>query len=128
MTSLIKGYCDRIKHVVKSTFITSNRIKLSPSSRMGRGVKVQRHSFINLGTTWRLAVSFTYCPLYPNRKSPLNSLNWKLGGRHSRSSGFGEVKHLFTSPSNGSPIVHYRRLEQSQHQIKQSHSAIDPVA
>jgi len=51
-----------------------------------------------------------------------------VGGRHSRCGGFGEVKHLFTFPSNGTPIVHYRRLEQSQHQIKRSHSAIDPVA
>jgi len=32
MACLIKDYRDRIKHIVKSTFITSNRIKLSSSS------------------------------------------------------------------------------------------------
>jgi len=35
---------------------------------------------LDLGTRWRWAVSFTFRPLYPQRKSPWYPLDRRLGG------------------------------------------------
>jgi hypothetical protein len=44
------------------------------------GVEVYLHSFFDLGTRWRLMVSFTPRPLYPQGKSPWYPLDKRLGG------------------------------------------------
>jgi hypothetical protein len=41
--------------------------------------------FLDLGTSWRLVVSFTLLPLYPRRKSRRYPLDRRLGGPQSRS-------------------------------------------
>jgi hypothetical protein len=41
------------------------------------GMKVQLHTFFDLGTRWRWVISFTHQPLYPQRKSP--GTHWIVG-------------------------------------------------
>jgi hypothetical protein len=47
--------------------------------------------FLDLGTIWRLAVSFTPWPHYPRGKSPRYPSDRRLGGPQSRSGRDGEV-------------------------------------
>jgi hypothetical protein len=44
------------------------------------GVEIQLHAFLDLGIRWRLVVSFTPWPLYPQGKSLLYPLDRRLGG------------------------------------------------
>jgi hypothetical protein len=62
------------------------------------GVKVQLHSFFDLGTRWRWVVSFTPRPLYPQGKSPSYPLDRRLGGPQSRSGSGGEEKNSQLQP------------------------------
>jgi hypothetical protein len=50
-------------------------------------------SILDLGIRWRLIVSFTLQPLYPQGKSPWYPLGRRLGGPQSRSGGGGEEKN-----------------------------------
>jgi hypothetical protein len=50
--------------------------------------------FLDLGTSWRLVVSFTPRPLYPRGKSPRYTLDRRLGGPQSRSGRRGEENLL----------------------------------
>jgi hypothetical protein len=54
--------------------------------------------FLDLGTRWRLAVSFTPRSLYPQRKSPCYPLDRRLGGPQSRSGRGGEEKNSHPLP------------------------------
>jgi hypothetical protein len=49
---------------------------------------------INLGTGWRLVVSFTPRPFYPRGKSPRYPLDRRLGGPQNRSGRGGEKKKI----------------------------------
>jgi hypothetical protein len=57
------------------------------------GMKVQLHSFFDLGIRWRWVVSFTPRPLRPQGKSPWCPLDTKLGGTLSRSGRGGKEKN-----------------------------------
>jgi hypothetical protein len=61
-----------------------------------RSTRKQKHSstILNLGTTWRWAVSFMPLLLYTPGNSPWYSFHRKLGGPHRRS-GFYEEKNLW---------------------------------
>jgi hypothetical protein len=60
---------------------------------------------VDVGTTWRLLVSFTPLPLYPRGKNPWYSLDRRLGGPQSRPGSYGEVKILGpTGTRNPTPL------------------------
>jgi hypothetical protein len=44
------------------------------------GVEIYLHAFFDLGTRWRRVVSFTFRPLYPQRKNPWYPLDRRLAG------------------------------------------------
>jgi hypothetical protein len=54
--------------------------------------------FFDLGTRWRLVVSFTPRPLYPQGKSPWYPLDKRLGEPQSRSGRGGEEKNSQPPP------------------------------
>jgi len=54
-------------------------IKHHATKAYGR-MKLRPHSFFDLGTRWRWAVSFTPRPLYPQGKSTRYQLYGRLGG------------------------------------------------
>jgi len=61
-------------------------------------INIYQHSFFDLGTRWRLSVSFTLRPLYPQGKSPWYPLDRGLGEPQSRSGRGGEKKNSQPPP------------------------------
>jgi hypothetical protein len=62
------------------------------------GVEVQLHVLFDLGTRWRWMVSFTSWSLYPQGKSSLYPLDWRLGGSQSRFGRGNEEKNSQSPP------------------------------
>jgi hypothetical protein len=68
------------------------------------GVKVYLLTILDLGSRWRLVVSFTPRPLYSHEKSQRYPLNWRLDG--SRTSLDGAEKRKSLAPArNRTPVV-----------------------
>jgi hypothetical protein len=62
-------------------------------------------SILELGTKWRLVVSFTARPLYPQGKSPWYPFDRSLGGPQSRFGHGGEEKNFQPLPGLEPPII-----------------------
>jgi hypothetical protein len=60
---------------------------------------------LDLGTRWRLMVSFILRPFYPQRKSPRYPLDRRLGGLQSRSGHGGEEKNSQPLPGLEPSII-----------------------
>jgi hypothetical protein len=60
---------------------------------------------LDVGTRWRLVVSFTSRPLYPQGKSPWYPLSRRLGWPQSRSGRDGEEKNSHPLPGLELPII-----------------------
>jgi hypothetical protein len=88
-------------NMIFATYKSEKKVKLSLclTNQALRHESVRRSGCIDprildLGTSWRLVVSFAPRPLYPRGKSPQYPLNRSLGGPKKRSGLHGEEKIL----------------------------------